>query len=236
MTLMPNEILLVISFLLIYGSVVFFYRFFGRNGLIAFNVFATLIANIEVLLLIRAFGIEMTLGNILFGSTFLITDILSENHSRKDANRAVVISTVCSIIFVALSQTWLLYAPSENDLANEAFRTIFSYTPRTICASLAVYLLSQLTDVWLYHKWWDWCRKHFKDERKGLWIRNNGSTLISQLLNTLLYTFLAFYGTYSISTLTSIFLSSYAIFFVTSLLDTPFVYWCRRIHDKYNID
>ena len=137
MTLMPNEILLVISFLLIYGSVVFFYRFFGRNGLIAFNVLATLIANIEVLLLIRAFGIEMTLGNILFGSTFLITDILSENHSRKDANRAVVISTVCSIIFVALSQTWLLYAPSENDLANEAFRTIFSYTPRTICASLA---------------------------------------------------------------------------------------------------
>ena len=77
MTLMPNEILLVISFLLIYGSVVFFYRFFGRNGLIAFNVLATLIANIEVLLLIRAFGIEMTLGNILFGSTFLITDILS---------------------------------------------------------------------------------------------------------------------------------------------------------------
>lgn len=233
---MPNEILLLISFLLIYGSVVLFYRFFGRNGLIAFNVLATLVANIEVLLLIRAFGIEMTLGNILFGSTFLITDILSENHSRKDANRAVVISTACSIIFVALSQTWLLYSPSENDLASGAFRTIFSYTPRMICASLVVYLLSQLTDVWLYHKWWDWCRKRFKDERKGLWIRNNGSTLISQLLNTFLYTLLAFYGTYSISTLTSIFISSYAIFFVTSMLDTPFVYWCRKIHDKYNID
>ena len=57
-----------------------FYRLFGKNGLLAFNVMATLLANIEVLLVVRAFGIEMTLGNVLFASTFLITDILSENH------------------------------------------------------------------------------------------------------------------------------------------------------------
>lgn len=233
---MTNEILIIISFLIIYGSVTGFYRFFGKNGLLAFNVCATLLANIEVLILIRAFGIEMTLGNILFASTFLVTDILSENHSRKDANRAVLISTLCSILFIAVSQMWLLYSPSENDWASGPIRTIFSSTPRIVCSSLLVYLISQLTDVWLYHKWWDWCRKKFGDEKKGLWIRNNGSTMISQLLNTLLYTFFAFYGTYEIHTLLSIFLSSYLIFFVTSLLDTPFVYLCRNIHDKYNIE
>ena len=233
---MTNEILIIISFLIIYGSVTGFYRFFGKNGLLAFNVCATLLANIEVLILVRAFGIEMTLGNILFASTFLVTDILSENHSRKDANRAVLISTLCSILFIAVSQMWLLYTPSENDWASGSIRTIFSSTPRIVCSSLLVYLISQLTDVWLYHKWWEWCRKKFGDEKKGLWIRNNGSTMISQLLNTLLYTFFAFYGTYEIHTLLSIFLSSYLIFFVTSLLDTPFVYLCRNIHDKHNIE
>ena len=86
--------------------------------------------------------------------------------------------------------------------------------------------------MWLYHKWWNWCRKRFGDNRKGLWIRNNGSTMLSQLLNTSLFTFIAFYGVHSFSTLVSIFASSYAIFIVTSLIDTPIVYWCRSMHER----
>ena len=233
---MTNETLIILSFIVIYGGVVLFYRFFGKKGLLAFNVMATILANIEVLILVRAFGIEMTLGNILFASTFLVTDVMSENHSRKDANRAVVISTLCSVFFILISQMWLMYTPSENDWASGSISTIFSSTPRIVCASLGVYLISQLTDVWLYHKWWDWCRKKFGDSRKGLWIRNNGSTMITQLLNSFLYTFLAFYGTYEMSSLMSIFISSYIIFIITSLLDTPFVYWCRLIHDRHVTD
>ena len=229
---MPNELLIILSFFIIYGGVILFYRFFGRRGLLAFNIVATILANIEVLILVNAFGMEMTLGNVLFGSTFLITDILSENHGRKDASRAVIISTMCSVFFVLISQMWLLYTPSESDWASGAIHTIFSSTPRIVCASLGVYLISQLTDGWLYHKWWDWCRKHFKDSHKGLWIRNNGSTMISQLINTSLYTLLAFWGTYPWETLVSIFISSYAIYFVTSLLDTPFVYLGRIIYER----
>ena len=229
---MANEILIILSILVTYGGVVAFYRFFGKGGLLAFSVMASILANIEVLSLVNAFGIEMTLGNVLFASTFLITDILSENHTRKDASRAVLISTMCSVMFIFISQMWLLYTPSENDWASGAIRTIFASTPRIVCASLVVYFVSQIVDVWLYHKWWDLCKKYFKDERKGLWIRNNGSTLVSQLLNTFLYTFLAFYGTYSMDTLISIFISSYMIYICTSLVDTPFVYWCRKIHDK----
>lgn len=230
---MINEILIISSFIFIYGSITLFYRFFGKNGLLAFNVMATLLANIEVMLLVYAFGIEMTLGNVLFASTFLITDILSENHGAKEANKAVLISTLCSVVFIVISQTWLLYTPSVNDWASSSFKTIFAATPRIVVASLVVYLISQLTDVWLYHKWWNWCRKRFSDNKKGLWIRNNGSTMISQLINTGLYTFLAFFGTYETSTLLSIFISTYAIYFVISLLDTPFIYWCRNIYEKH---
>ena len=65
-----------------------------------------------------------------------------------------------------------------------------------------------------------------------MWLRNNGSTLVSQIINTLLFTLFAFWGTYDFRTIGSIFISSYVIYVVTSLLDTPFVYLARHIHDK----
>ena len=68
--------------------------------------------------------------------------------------------------------------------------------------------------------------------REEIWLRNNGSTLVSQILNTLLFTLFAFYGTYDGKTLLSIFASSYVIYIFTSLLDTPALYLARRIHDR----
>ncbi|MBQ0079544.1 MAG: queuosine precursor transporter [Eubacterium sp.] len=228
---MTNEILLVASIVLIYGGVIVFYKFFGKSGLFAFSILATVLANIEVLLVVDAFKMEMTLGNVLFASTFLITDILSENHDGKTAKKAVAMSTTASIFFIILSQMWINFVPSESDWAMGAFQTIFANTPRMILASLSVYLISQLLDVWLYHRWWDFTTKRFGDSRRGLWVRNNGSTLISQMANTCLFTLFAFYGMYDFDTMISIMVSSYVIFIVTSLLDTPMVYLARRIHE-----
>lgn len=101
-----------------------------------------------------------------------------------------------------------------------------------LIASFAVYAVSQMFDVWLYHKWWAFTEKKFGDKRKFLWLRNNGSTLISQILNTFLFTVFAFYGTYDFKTLLSIFASSYVIYIFTSLLDTPCIYIARKISDK----
>lgn len=227
-----NELLLIISLPLIYGAVVAAYKFFGKTGLYAWTVFATISANIEVLLLVDAFGIEQTLGNILFGSTFLVTDILSEKYGKKDAQLSVNLGIATSIGFITLSQLWLQYTPAANDWAMESFRVIFSNTPRVMLASLLVYAIVQRLDVWLYHKWWDFTRKKFGDSDRFLWLRNNGSTMLSQLMNALLYTFGAFGGLYELPTLISICISSYAIFFITSLADTPFVYLARSIKPK----
>ena len=97
-------------------------------------------------------------------------------------------------------------------------------------ASLVAYAVSQAHDVWAYHTWWKLTTKWFGDSRKYLWVRNNGSTLVSQLINTVLFTLLAFWGTYGFATLSSIFWSSYLIFIITSLLDTPFVYLARWMY------
>ena len=229
---MQNEILLVVSLLVIYGSVLLFFRLFGNSGLYCWTVFANITANIEVLIMINAFGMEQTLGNILFASSFLVTDILSETAGKKEAQKAVTVGICTSVCFILLSQSWLLYVPAASDWARPSFEIIFSNTPRLLLASLLVYVVSQRFDVWAYHKWWDFTNRKFGDARKFLWLRNNGSTLISQLLNTVLYTFGAFLGMYSFDVLISICVSSYVIFIVTSLLDTPFVYMARKIADQ----
>lgn len=226
-----NELILLASLVFIYGMVLASYRLFGRAGIYCVSALATVLANVEVLILIEAFGMSQTLGNVLFASTFLATDILSECEGKHAANRAVTIGIFASIFFLALSGSWLLYVPSEEDTVMGAFRQIFTQTPRMVLASLTVYVISQFFDVWLYHKWWDFTQKKFGDKRRFLWLRNNGSTLVSQLLNCFLFSVFAFAGTYDFSTVMSIFASSYVIYIFTSLLDTPAVYLARRIGD-----
>lgn len=229
---MINELLLIGSVIFIFGSTLLAYRFFGKNGLFCISAIATVLANIEAIILINAFGMEQTLGNVLFASTFLVTDILSECEGKKEANKAVYLGVFSSMFFLLLSQSWIKYIPSQNDLVHDSVCTVFANTPRLIIASLAVYAISQLFDVWLYHKWWEFTERKFGNKRKFLWLRNNGSTLISQILNTSLFTLFAFWGTYDAKTLLSIFLSSYVIYVFTSIIDTPAVYIARKIHDK----
>lgn len=229
---MQNEFLLILSLPLTYSAVLALFRLFGKQGLYLWSIVATIAANIEVLIVVDAFGMEMTLGNILFASTFLVTDILSELYGKKEAQNAVWLGIATSVVFVLVSQSWLLYLPNENDFAFSAIRTVFSNTPRLMAVGIAVYVIVQLFDVWAYHKWWEFTSRKFGDRKKFLWLRNNGSTLFSQLLNTVLFTWGAFLGTHSAQTLISIALASYVIFVVTSLADTPFVYLARYLMSR----
>ena len=226
---MNNEVLLIVSLIVIYGCVLLMYKFFGRAGLFCWTAMATILANIEVLRVVEAFGIEQTLGNILFASTFLVTDILSEKEGKKAANRAVMLGITASLVFVVISQSWLLYAPASSDWAGESFEVIFSNTPRIIIASLVVYAICQKLDVWLYHKWWSFTERVCGDRKRFLWVRNNFSTLLSQAVNTVLYNVAAFWGIYDTDTMISICLGGYLVFIVTSLADTPAIYLARKI-------
>lgn len=231
---MRNEIVLTLSLIFIYTVVVLLYKYLGKTGLFMWTVIATIAANIEVLILVDAFGMEMTLGNILFTSTFMVTDILNENEGKEEAHRAVAIGIIASIVFVLISQSWFLYKPASSDWAAPEIKAVFSHTPRLMLVSIAVYAIVQVFDVWAYNAIWAFTNKFLANSRKGMWIRNNGSTLISQMLNTILFTFGAFWGLHSMSTLIDICLSSYIVFIVTSILDTPGVYIARRIHENNN--
>ena len=229
---MKNELLLILSVVLVYSVVIISYRLFGKDGLYAMSVFATVFANIEVLILVKGFGMEMTLGNVMFASTYLVTDILSENEGKQSAARAVWLGVFASVAMLLFSQYALLYSPASSDWAMPHISAIFSSTPRLLLASFLGYVISQRFDVWLYHKWWDYTTKKTGDSKGYLWLRNNGSTLVSQLVNTVIFTTVAFYGWYDTPSMINIMISSYVIYIATSLLDTPVVYIARYMKDK----
>ena len=223
-----NELLLVLSLLISFGSTVLFLKLFGKSGLFAWIGICAVFANVEVLILVHAFGMDQTLGNTLFASSFLATDILSELYGKKDANKGVLVGIITTVLFILLSTMWINYVPAEGDWAMPFVKQLFANTPRVLIASLIAYAVSEAFDVWLYHKWWTFTEKRFGNKDKYLWFRNNFSTLLSQLVNIVIFNFGAFLGIYSLSQLFSITIACYVIYIVTSLLDTPFIYLAKK--------
>lgn len=245
---MQNEILLILSIPLYFGAFLLLFKLFGRLGAFMWVVLATLFANIEVLLVVDAFGMQMTLGNVLFGSTFLATDVLSERYGKKSANLAVKLGVTTSIIYILFSQFWLLFTPSSSDWAYDAFNTLFSSNVRLLLTGLIVYFIAQKVDIFIYHYVWDTTNKITNSRTKMLWARNLASTITTQFINSILFTYLAFgnftignlhisspYG-YENSTVFNIFITGWVIMTVIAIIDTPFVYLCRKLKTtEYNI-
>ena len=227
-----NELLLIITLLVSFGGTILFLRVFGKGGLFAWIGICTVFANIEVTIVVNAFGMEQTLGNTLFAATFLATDILSEIYGKKEATKGVLAGIFTSLTFILLSFLWVHYIPSESDWASSFVKGLFSNTPRMLLASLIAYAVSEWIDVVLYHAWWNLTEKKTGDHKKMLWFRNNFSTLISQFVNIVIFNFGAFWGIYSLSELVAITGACYVIYIITSLLDTPFVYWARGMMEK----
>ena len=231
-----NELLLIITLLVSFGGTILFLRVFGKGGLFAWIGICTVFANIEVTIVVNAFGMEQTLGNTLFAATFLATDILSEIFGKKEATKGVLAGIFTSLTFILLSFLWVHYIPSENDWASGFVKGLFSNTPRMLLASLIAYAVSEWIDVVLYHAWWNLTEKKTGDHKKMLWFRNNFSTLISQFVNIVIFNFGAFWGIYKFPELVAITGACYVIYVVTSLLDTPFVYWARKISEKTSVN
>jgi len=222
---MDNNLLFIFSVLFYLSTVLVLYKLFGKNGLFAFAIFGTLLGNIAVCKCIDLFGFSTTGGNVLYASTFLITDILSEKYGKKEATKAVKYSFSIMLLWLIGTQIILKFTPNESDYINDSLMVVFGLVPRITIASLIGFLCSQNIDVFLYHLIW----KKTGESKGKLWLRNNGSTLISQALDTVIFTTLAFWGTYPMDVFVSILLTTYIFKAVVAVLDTPFIYIARKI-------
>lgn len=205
------------------------YRLFGRQGLYASIVISLLLANLQGPKLTQIFGLQTSMGVILYSSIYFATDLLSERYGKREANRAVMIGFVVSVMIIVMTSISLMYLPSSNpktaDFAltiHQATAVLFDFTPRFILGSLLAYLISQRFDVWIFHL--------IKEKTQGrhLWLRNNLSTMLSQAVDTLIYGVVVWWGVVDFTTAMQLALAKYILKIVIALLDTPFLYWARN--------
>jgi uncharacterized integral membrane protein (TIGR00697 family) len=135
------------------------------------------------------------------------------------------------LLFVLLSiyLAGLFPAIAGSPMGDAAFGEVFSNSTRIILASMVAYLVAQLVDVRLFH-FWKWVTKG-----KHLWVRNNGSTMISQLVDTVLVVGIIFYDREEPSVVLQYILDGWLFKVVMAALDTPFMYaaswWFRKRFD-----
>ncbi len=231
---MQNEILSIISGLVIFIGILLFYRFFGKAGLFIWMGFAVIIANIQVMKTISVFGYVTAMGNVIYATTYLATDILNEIYGKKEARRAVYAGFFVLIFFTIIMQLTLYFAPDTTDVLDPSLQKIFGFLPRIVVASVSAYMVSQLIEVWLY--------AHLKNAMKSrrLWLRNNLCGFLSQMLDNVVFTWIAFVGLFGLfgwgqvfewSIIIQIFVTSLIIKYIVSLCDTPFLYfavWMKK--------
>ncbi|MCK9548570.1 MAG: queuosine precursor transporter [Sphaerochaeta sp.] len=217
-----NEVYWLIMLALNFALIMVAFRLWGRVGLFVWVPISVIVANIQVTKNVSLFALEATLGNIVYATGFLATDILSELYGKKESYKAVAIGFFSLLSMTALMQMALLFEPSASDIAQQSLSTIFSLMPRIALASLSAYLVSNLHDVWAFDLW-----RRLRPGRHTLWIRNNFSTIVSQLIDTVIFVAIAFWGVYPWQVLWQIALSTYLLKWVVAILDTPCIYLAR---------
>jgi len=205
-----------------FGLILLGYRLFGLYGLYGFAALALVIANVQVLKNVTMLGMAATLGNVVFSATFLTTDILSEIYGKAKARTAVYIGFFSMIAFLITIQLALWFPAAADDWAQPHMKALFTILPRITLASLIAYFISNRHDVWAFDFW----RKKFPGS-KTLWIRNNASTGVSQLLDSVLFSFIAFFGVFPLQVVLEITATTYILKVLVALADTPFVYVAR---------
>ena len=222
-----NELLWLVMLAVNFIAILVSYRFFGKVGLYIWVPVSVIVANLQVVKTIELLGMTATLGNIVYATSFLVTDILSENYGPKDARKAVYIGFFSLIAMTLFMNLALMFEPAPEDFAHTSMKALFSLIPRIAGASLVAYWLSQLHDVWAYQFW-----KQRIPSKKHIWIRNNASTMVSQLLDSLIFTVIAFAGVFPMPVLIEITVTTYLLKLIVAALDTPFVYIARTWKDR----
>ena len=223
-----QEILWFTTIAIDLGFAVILFRLFGRQGLYASIIISLVLANLQGPKLTEIFGLQTSMGVILYSSIFFATDLLSERYGKQEATRAVMIGFLVSIIFIVMVSVSLFYLPATSPETSaiavsmhEATATLFNFTPRFVIGSLLAYLISQRFDVWIFHA------IKTRTQGKHLWLRNNISTVLSQAIDTIIYGIVVWWGIVDFFTAMQLALAKYFFKVIIAMIDTPFIYLAR---------
>ena len=167
---------------------------------------------------------------IVYVVTYLITDVIGEVYGKEAAMKTVragFFTQVVALLFVLAA----IHLPAAGAFGMQAeFEAILGGSFRVMLASLLAYVVSQHIDVSIFH------RLKKKHGEKKLWLRNNLSTISSQLLDTVIFIVVAFFGVVPTGVLIGMIATQYVFKFVVALVDTPITYLLVRIAKKEQIN
>lgn len=227
---MYNELFGVATFLVTFILMVAMYRMFGKQGLLAWLAIGTIIANIQVIKTVEIFGISATLGNVMFASIYLATDILNDIYGRKVAKRAVWLGFSSTLVMIIIMQMSLHFIPAPEDTAQNAFHAIFDVVPRIALGSIVAYIIGQHVDVFIFSL----IKKLFSSDKTFI-IRAYGSTIISSIIDTALFVSIAFIGSLPGMAVFEIFITTYVLKLVSTIFNVPFGYIAKSFYRKGKI-
>lgn len=197
-----------------------------------FSLFIALIVGMNLLgiKIVNFYFINTSVAVFMAPLTFLITDIVEEVYGKKIVGNFIIGAAVALVVVLVYVQIFVSLEPASRFASNnDAYVAIFRNSPRLILASLLAFLLSQFHDMVAFDFW------KRKTGGKALWLRNNLSTIVSQLIDTTLYMMLAFYKItpqFTLSFIISLIIPYFLLKLVFAILDTPFVYlgvrWLRH--------
>lgn len=218
---MSNEILFFLVMMLGILSIPFaVWR--GQTWVQGLIVMMSILLGITDAKVVMVYGLPITLGTALYVTIFLATDVLTENYGRKVAVDTARLSVCALILFQIYLQAIRIADPAADvQSLSDAMNVVFSTSLRIVAAGLVVYYISQMLDIAIY----DWLKQRYGDQ--SLWLRNNVSTLLSQLFDTFAFAFLAFYGAFE--GWLALAAVAYCVKAFVIIVDTPFAYLSRAI-------
>lgn len=160
----------------------------GRCALVSWIVLQGVLANLLVLKQAILFGLQVTCSDVYIVGSILSLNLLQEQYGKQQARRAIYIGFSLMLTYLLMSQFQLWYVPSALDVAQSAYTALFAVMPRLVIASVITYLLVQLFDTQLYA----WLRMLMRD--RFFVMRSACSLIVSQVLDTALFTVLGLYG------------------------------------------
>jgi uncharacterized integral membrane protein (TIGR00697 family) len=176
----------------------------------------------------------LSVGAIWFPITFLLTDVINEFYGSQGARFVTFLGFFMAIFaFLVILAARFIPANGFSPISQDVFNNVFGNANRIFFASLCAYLLGQLLDIGVFQ----FAKRLTKS--KHIWLRSTGSTLISQLVDTIVVTYVAFYGKPNMTSdvLRGMALTSYAVKVMLAIGLTPVIYALHTlIHRKLHIE
>ena len=221
-----------------FTSILVLLKLFGEVGIYLYTIIAVIAANIQILKIVKFsfFNEPVALGTILFASTFLCTDILTEYYGVKSAKKNILLGFTGFLLMTIFMLFTIGFKPLNEITYGDNYvwalpiqdnlLAVFMPFPIFFAASMIAYLSSQFFDVWFFEKISKFTNKKF------LWLRNNFSTTVSSFIDNTIFSIFAWiiFNPNPLDFNTVVFtyiLGTYALRIFIALLDTPIIYLAK---------